>query len=204
MIYRTQLLDIDTDDITRKVIKLKTLWERRHNDFIFYTLGPCAYMDGIKPEYQINIKVVNPMLKAEFSDMYEKVAGYLSSILNEPITLSDELAHPSFHILESNEYAFYNGGKWHIDVPQMAVGHADKEQITFTLPIKLPTGGAGIDYTEDNRTIQYLPYKEGEIIVHSGLTMHRIAPLKTCVPGELRITLQGHVIRINGKLNMFW
>lgn len=205
MRYISHILDIDVDDIVAKIMKLKTLWVSRHNEFIFYTLGPCAYMDGIKPDYKLGKDIVNPILKKEFGDLYKKISEYLETGIGENVYLNDDLAYPSFHIIESNEYALHNGGKWHVDCPQLAVGHEDKDQITFTVAIKLPTGGAGIDYSEDEgRTIQYLPYQEKQIIVHSGSTLHRIAPIKQNIQGEYRITMQGHIIRINGKLNMFW
>lgn len=204
MKFTAEILDIDTDDIVSKIMRLKPLWIPRSEDFKFYTLGRCAYLDGIKPQYKEEIKFSNPLLRKEFSDLYLTVIDYMSKHLGETVFLNNELAHPSFHILESNEYALYNGGSWHMDYPQLAVGHQIPDQTTFTLAIKLPTGGAGIDYSDDQRAIQYLDYKEKQIIVHDGLTMHRIAPLKEYVPGEFRITMQGHIIRIKGKLNMFW
>jgi hypothetical protein len=33
---------------------------------------------------------------------------------------------------------------------------------------------------------------------------HRISSMKTYAPGEFRITLQGHVVRIAGQLTLFW
>jgi hypothetical protein len=72
------------------------------------------------------------------------------------------------------------------------------------LAIKLPTGGAGLEYTLDNETAIYYPYTEGHIVTHDGAIVHRIASIKQYVPNEYRITLQGHLIRINGKLNLFW
>ena len=204
MKHKSQTLDIDIDKIADKIMQLKPLWVKRPSEFIFYTLGPCAYLDGTKPEYKRDLKLINPILKEEFGDLYKKISEYLKQILGEEVTLNDDLAHPSFHIIFSNEYAVYNGGNWHIDTPQVTAGYPDHKQITFTVAIKLPFGGGGIDYTEDQRTAQYLPYKEKEIIVHDGLTMHRIAPMQKHIPGDVRITMQGHVIRINGKLNMFW
>ena len=204
MIYTTRQLNINTEDIASKVMKLKPFWVSRSNDFIFHTLGSCAYIDKQDPFYKENARLLNPLLRQEFKGLYDEVAGFLTMLLGDEVTLDEKLAHPSFHIIQSNEYATKHGGSWHMDLPQFAVGINEPQQITFTLPIKLPTGGAGIEYADTPDKVEYLEYKEGHIIVHDGKTFHRIAPLKECVPGEFRITLQGHVIKQNGKLNMFW
>jgi hypothetical protein len=49
-----------------------------------------------------------------------------------------------------------------------------------------------------------MPYVEKGIINQDGKVLHRISSLKAYIPDEYRITMQGHLIRINGVLTMFW
>ena len=70
----------------------------------------------------------------------------------------------------------------------------------FTVPVMLPTGGGGME-SEDG----YHPYAVGEMIMHDGKQLHRIASYKKYKQGEYRITLQGHIVRDDrGNLIMFW
>ena len=50
----------------------------------------------------------------------------------------------------------------------------------------------------------YIDYKVGELVLHDGLTNHRISSYKAYQPDEYRITLQGHIIRDGSALIMFW
>jgi len=42
------------------------------------------------------------------------------------------------------------------------------------------------------------------MIWHDGKTLHRIAGFKEHVPNEFRITMQGHLIRRNNRMEVFW
>ena len=196
-------LDIDVHEIADNVFELKRYWIPRSDEFGFYTLGRNAYLDGKTSAYYDEPKTLNPILLCKFGSLYQKVIRHLSEQFNEPIAVSDKLALPSFHIFESSIFLLTHAGVWHYDYPHITLGLGDIDPYTFTVAIKLPTGGAGLDYI-DNEEYKYLEYKEGEIIGHDGKTLHRISSLKSCVPREYRITFQGHLIRINGILNMFW
>jgi hypothetical protein len=196
-------LDIDVDEIADKVFRLQQHWISRSNEFEFYTLGRCAYLDGKTPAYHEEIKTFNPILFKEFDSLYGIIIDYLSNQFDEPIAISDRLALPSFHIFMSNPFLLTHAGLWHQDYPHLTLGLGSVDPYTFTLAIKLPSGGAGMDYIEDGQQ-KYLPYTEKEIIGHVGNVLHRIAGLKTYVKGEYRITMQGHLIRLNGVLTMFW
>jgi hypothetical protein len=196
-------LDINTDEIAQKVYSLQHHFISRSDEFQFYTLGRNSYQDGKTPAYLKDSRILNPILREEFGDTYRIIIDHLSDQFKEPIILNHELAHPSFHIFISSPFLLYHGGLWHEDYPHLTLGLGDVDPYTFTVAIKLPTGGGGLDYIEDGKQV-YLPYEEKELIGHDGKTMHRIASLKKYVPNEYRITLQGHLIRINGVLNMFW
>jgi len=196
-------LDINTDEIADKVFRLQRYWVSRSDEFGFYTLGRCSYLDGRTPAYKEDSRILNPILRQEFGGLYEIVIKHLSNQFNEHIELNDGLAHPSFHIFVSSPFLLNHAGLWHEDYPHLTLGLGDVDPYTFTLAIKLPTGGGGMDYIEDG-VQKYLPYTEKEIIGHDGKVMHRIASLKQYVKGEYRITLQGHLIRLNGVLKLFW
>jgi hypothetical protein len=196
-------LDINTDEIADKVFRLQQHWISRSNDFGFYTLGRNSYLDGRTPQYIEESRILNPILRKEFGDTYRIILDHLSEQFKEPIVLNEDLAHPSFHIFLSSPILLHHAGLWHEDYPHLTLGLGNIDPYTFTVAIKLPSGGGGLDYIEEGNK-KYLPYAENEIIGHDGTVLHRIASLKTYVKGEYRITLQGHLIRLNGILNMFW
>ena len=204
MLFQSTKLNIDTEQIAAKVFSLRHLWILRSDDFEFYTLGRCAYLDGETPEYSEDIQITNPILLQVFFNMYDEVIRHLETHLNEEIVLNHKLAYPSFHIFGSSPLLLTHSGSWHQDSPHTTLNLGEEDPLTFTLAIKLPTGGAGLEYTLDNETVIYYPYTEGSIVVHDGAIVHRIASIREYVPNEYRITLQGHLIRIDGKLNLFW
>ena len=201
--FTTHKLDINTDEIADKVFRLQKYWISRSDEFPFYTLGRNAYLDGKTPEYKTESKILNPILRYEFDGLYQKVIKQLKDQFKENIYFNEDLAYPSFHIFMSSPFLLTHSGLWHQDYPHITLGLGSKDPYTFTVAIKLPSGGAGLDYGEYGQQ-RYLPYTEGEMIGHDGMVLHRIAGLKTYVKGEYRITLQGHLIRLNGVLTMFW
>jgi hypothetical protein len=48
------------------------------------------------------------------------------------------------------------------------------------------------------------PYVRGELILHSGHQLHRIAPVPDVAPDDLRITLQGHGRSMRGAWHVYW
>jgi len=202
--FRTDILDINTDEISGSVFKLKDRWISRSEYFGFWTLGRCAYLDGKTPEYAREIAVLNPILKQEFGPLYDLVIAHLSKQFSEPVVLTDQFAYPSFHIFESSPILLTQSGSWHTDYPHVTLGLTASDPYSFTLAIKLPSGGAGLDYKDSNGQEHYLPYVEKGIVGHDGSILHRISCMKTYVPNEFRITLQGHVISINKQLTVFW
>jgi len=203
MPFKRYPLNIDTHKITDAVFELSNHWISRSDDFGFYTLGRNAYLDGKTEAYHTESKTLNPILLCKFGSLYKKVIKHLSKQFDEPVILSENLALPSFHIFASSIMLLSHAGNWHEDYPHLTLGLGDIDPYTFTIPILMPTGGGGMDYIEDG-VCKYLEYKEGEMIGHDGKTLHRIASLKSCVPREYRVTFQGHLIRIEGVLTLFW
>jgi len=196
-------LDYDKDKVVSNIFKLQDMWVSRSNDFPFYTLGRSAYLDGKTPEYKNMQKGMNELLYNNFKELYNNVLHVLQDKLNERIYLPKDLCYPGFHIFPSDESLLTIAGNWHEDYPHETLGLGNKDTSTFTVPILLPKSGGGIDCMINDAPI-YISYKENEMLWHDGTTLHRIASFKEYKPNEYRITLQGHLIRRNNKMEVFW
>ena len=199
-----ETLDIDTDLILDRLFKLKHMWVSRSTEFPFYTLGRSAYLDGKTEKYKKDIIIDNFILDLNFNDLYKSVINYLSYFLREPVVMAYDLARPGFHIFPSDKKLLTIAGNWHTDYPHETLGLGDEDTSTFTVPIKIPESGASIDWIDEFDIIYRLPYKEKELIWHSGKKVHRISSLNEYKPDEYRITLQGHLVRRNGQMEVFW
>lgn len=199
-------LDIDTQDILEKVYKLTSLWVSRSDEYPFYTLGRSAYLDGKTKEYYAESEWQNELLAQNFYGLYSKLLDSLAFIFDETVILTEDLAIPGFHIFPSDPTFIEKNiaGNWHQDFPHVTLGAGIDDAYAYTVAIALPRSGGGMEYITKANTVAYLPYKRKELILHDGLTFHRIAGLKEYVPNEYRITLQGHIIRRNGQLETFW
>jgi hypothetical protein len=124
--------------------------------------------------------------------------------LGEEITLTQDLALPGFHIFPTDEKFLDMAGKWHTDYPHVTLGLGEQGAQAFTLAIELPSSGGGMDYLDVMGGLHHVPYEEKDLVLHSGLTPHRISGITEYCPCEYRITLQGHLIRRNNNLEAFW
>ena len=79
-----------------------------------------------------------------------------------------------------------------------------KSAFSFTLPIKLPVHGGGLSIWNAKFEKERILYTPGEIFVHPGNLMHQIAGQPFVEPGDQRITLQGHGIKVDGKTILYW
>ena len=198
-IRRVQL-DFPMDQVVDSVLKLRNLWESRSLDFPFFTLGKSAYLDGNTEEYFKGARKLNPVLMKTFHPLYKRVANVLGNDLGERTFFKFNVALPGFHIFPSDEKLLSVSGNWHIDNPHVALELGQVDTSAFTVPVMLPISGGGMD-SEDG----YHPYTVGEMIMHDGKQLHRIASYKKYKQGEYRITLQGHIVRNDrGNLIMFW
>lgn len=203
MAFTQSKLPINTSNIADKVLNLREHWIRRDPNHPFYTLGRCVYLDGKTPEYAAEIPTTNELLLFTFGDVYAAISTYFEKMLGEEVVLNSTLAYPSFHIVAADPFFLTHGGIWHEDYPHKTRELGDKDPLSFTVAIELPTGGGGLDYKEGDKQ-NHVEYEEGTIVVHDGAITHRIANFTECIMGEYRITLQGHLIRHNGVMTMFW
>ena len=201
--YKVHKLDFDANSVFERLLELKPYWELRSPDVGFYTLGKSSYIEGRTPAYKEEKDRLNALLASNFQDLYISMLTKLTDIMKEPVLLSTELAIPGFHIFEVDERMEGQAGNWHTDYPHITLGLDGTDHSTVTVAVKLPQSGAGLDWI-DQEGEHYLPYAENDMIMHDGTNLHRIAGPKDIVPGEYRVTLQGHIIRRDNGLEIYW
>ena len=207
--------DINLEEIEDKIFDNIDYWVPRPH--MFHTFGAAIYLD--KPDsYKANIKKCNDKLLEEFGELYNKLGDYFGAELNPNI------AYPGFHIFGHEA----NGAtaSAHFDLPYERLPFADgnfSDPESFTIPIKSPSCGAGLNlwpnirhssYKDNEISLHnigkpdYCEYKYGKMYIHDGYTLHQIArgPKNDGMLRryEFRLTLQGHVITMNGKRYMYF
>jgi len=200
--FQTSRLYFDNENIFKKLLELKKYWIQRFN-VPFYTLGRNAYLDGKTDDYYENMNKIKRELLTNFADEYVRIMLFLEHCLNEKINIHHDYAIPSFHIFKCDPVFLNFPSNWHMDYPHKTLNLGDKDAYSFTYVVKIPSSGAGLEY-KDGEEIKYLKYSPFDFILHKGDFLHNIAPLKEYKENEYRITLQGHIIRHNDRLIMYW
>ena len=209
----------------------------------FWTLGAVSYLDSVSdPDmYNKHKKYLNPVLIKKFNWIYEIICERLQSDLKEPVVIDGFLSHPGFHIfsgktgdLIEQEYLelFQESlGSVHVDVQYeehieywKTFKRVDfKNTLSFTIPIKLPSGGGGLytwedkvnpysfNYTTNKNKLDELEspsipnlYTEGEMIYFIGHLLHQMMPGVKVQPDDRRITVQGHGVKCDGTWRLYW
>lgn len=211
------------------VHELKEFWIQRHPTLPFYTLGLASPYDvpRDKQGYYKEAKRYNSILRDRLWWLYERLAQTLCKYLKAPTLYPDNLALPGFHVLLAHKAFEQPMGTVHCDKSYMFHWQPTKEvdfdnPISFTLAIHLPKFGGGMNmwdlqYAEvkglEHAQIESLAsmrnknlhsYKVGKLVLHSGLTVHQIAPSKNIQPEDERITLQGHGLFCQNTWQLHW
>jgi len=199
-------LDCDWVSLASKVKAMRKIgqWESRSNEFPFYTLGKSAYLDGNSKIYYQQSEYLNALLFRSFYPLYKEVTKKLSAFFGEWVVFNPKLALPGFHIFPADKKLLSVAGNWHLDSPHETLGVGEKDAYAFTLALELPTGGGGMDVKIGGDSDEYVEYKVGELLLHDGMTPHRISPYRKYIEGEHRITMQGHIVRNGRELITFW
>ena len=161
------LTDLDCHDITDKVKKIHPVWLNRSTckpKVPFYTLGATTYLEGCDDikKYHKHKSLLNPILRKNFTYLYDIVCDRLSIELDAPVVTDDMLGHPGFHIFgmkpgETGNPAMLKAleqplASIHLDIQYKEHGpywktfeEVDFENpLSFTLAIKLPKTGGGL------------------------------------------------------------
>jgi hypothetical protein len=219
------------DSVVAEVLGLRPRWVQRGAGE-FYTLGAASYLDeGLA--YQARTTEFNDLLLTRFAPLYSHLVDRVGAALGAPVALAEGKAVPGFHIWGVPGIPTGPQASLHFDLQYMKLRwpgestDAARLSISFTLPLRLPRLGAGLslwDATYERVQAFYAqsgytgtledllplfaeraePYVRGELIVHSGHQLHRIAPVPEVDADDLRITLQGHGRLTGGVWRVYW
>ena len=204
---------IECEEISNRLLERKIEWIKRGPSF--FTLGAASYLDACgngSYEYYSNLFIqANKILSIYFGDILEKIRLAIENITQQSCMYDKDFALPGFHIFIGTSLNKRFSDNLHLDLQYLHLpfeANIYTPTITFTLPIAIPTGGAGIELcysSPENRkgNLQIEKYNSGELFFHSGRTLHRRAhylSTEKC----MRITLQGHGLYLNGKWTLYW
>lgn len=236
LIEEIELLDADeTRETLATVHRLRPYWEHRHATAPFYTLGAPSYLDAMDPAakrgYYERAERLNPVLKAHFPALYERLAARLGEHFGEPFEYEARFGLPGFHVFLPDRVFEEPVASVHVDLQYQLVDWLPEDEPDFTRPLSftasfcLPRSGAGLNtWSVRYDDLQFLdrsamerkvketapdfhPYRIGWLVLHSGHTVHQIAPMKGIDPdnpADARITLQGHAVRCRGVWKIYW
>ena len=215
-----------------QVFALRRRWENRFAGLPFYTLGAASYLDsgaGARDVYYEKAAALNPLLERQFDWLYDRLLRALSKRLGAPVAFEPRAARPGFHIFLAHPVFRRPLSTIHFDLQYREIDWSGHDAIDFskplsyTLAVRLPRSGAGLstwgvekaeyDAMEaaarerlgEERPPRYVAYREGEMIYHSGLLLHRIAPARPGMhPDDVRLTLQGHALPGRDGYWLYW
>ena len=202
------------------------------SEFQFSTLGAASYLDASQGQfdaYQALAQRFNPVLRERFDWLLERLRRAVAAAVGAPVRYDDRLALPGFHIFLYQPEHPAQKASLHYDlqyelIDWTAFGTPDtSSQLSLTLALALPESGGGLlvwninrieilRLSEDerhahmraNRFATHHPYAIGSLALHSGHQLHQIAPTPAPRPGDQRITLQAHTLRVDGEWLLYW
>lgn len=186
----------DVERVRLQVLSLRQHWKVLYPELhkergakgAFYRFGAgVAYM---QPADRIDQKT-QEILKCEFVWLYDKLFRFLEEKTGRECMFNDELSVPGFHISELDIEVTPRG--FHRDVFAPHCGVRYKADAVISL-ISAGSFGAGLEYLcPDTNDTKVFPYRHGEMYTWTQTLQHKIhEPGLQVLPGEARITLQGH------------
>ena len=206
-------------------------WLPRYPGLPFYTLGAASYLDAGpgRDGYYEKAASFNPLLEREFGWLYDRLRGALADHLRTAVTFEPRAARPGFHVFLAHPAFRRPLARVHFDLQFQDLEWTDEAEMDFTRPfsftlaVRLPRSGAGLRIWETDKAVydalspearervtretplHYVPYREGELICHSGLVLHQIAPAGDAMqPDDMRVTLQGHALPGRDGHHVYW
>jgi hypothetical protein len=242
MLKQIPVLDLaECERAFQEVCDLRPHWiPRTPSPPSFFTLGVASYQDlsGIVPHvprqnYYQDAPFFNALILDKFGWLLNRVRSSLECLLGAPAQFSPRLSVPGFHIFDDVAIPRTDIASIHCDLQYKLIDWNDgapppdfTDPISFTLPVKLPKGGGGINgwdltYEEIGDTMRrygaftmadvtkyrcktFYPYSLGVMAVHSGHRVHQIGPAADVQQGDQRITLQGHGLRRGAEWVLYW
>lgn len=239
MITSIEILTAEQCAHVRSVVhELREFWiPRGQPPHPFFTLGVASYIDASEPSdinnrYYSRAHQYNSILKEHFDWLYTIVRAVLEEYLGSPTSYKEDFALPGFHIWLSSAIITKPTASIHFDLQYLKLHWqaSDKpdftRQVSFTLPIRLPMRGGGLNVWDLSyeefinaynrglvtsipemqrfKTMTFYPYTPGTLVLHSGHLLHQIAPTAEVQDTDERITLQGHVLYCDGQWKFYW
>ncbi len=210
-----------------QVVELRPHWTTRTAE-TFFTLGAASYLDAVKrhDQYVSAAKKQNQLLHQSFHWLHERVRTFFEELLEEPVYFQPGYALPGFHIftLNGEDRSQDNmAARAHFDLQWMHAipGVQPLGTLSFTLPIEEPSGGASmaiwhVRYNEarqlgfsatdyaSKHSPQIVSYARGRVVIHDGFVLHAIGKSTVRAASGLRITLQGHGVRLDDGWLLYW
>jgi hypothetical protein len=232
MFARRPLLDPGECAAALEVVKAhRAAWTPRHDVLPSFTLGAAAYLDV--PRHGVPVYIVrsvrnNKVLRRDLPWLYARLCDALAELLGAPAQVTRRFAVPGFHVFEHHPEMAALQPRLHFDLQAYhldfdpAAARDPARRFSFTVAVAMPADGAGLHTwpimhgdvadTSDaglaaaasQTTSTYHPYVLGELFVHDGSHLHRIAADRQVRPGESRVTFQGHGILQDGAWQLYW
>jgi len=216
-----------------KIHALREEWTQWRWEAPHFTLGAASSFDALRngfAAYQEKARRLNPLLGDRFGWLYDRLLDALSGELATPCYFDDEIARPGFQIWLGDEIFRLPVATVHFDVQYEEIGWkrypgADPEgQLSLTLAIRLPPGGAGLwtwplfhqdlpprnpgetrwTFSLEGLARQDHPYTEGRLILHSGHQLHQVAAMPGMTEKDERLTLQAHALPTSRGYLLYW
>lgn len=233
MIAELDLLkETECSEIRTLVHDLRHSWIQRYQTYPFYTLATASYLDAAWPHafqyYCQKAETTNQFLSPPLESIHSRIESVLEAHLGAPVRRHEQYALPGFHIFLAHDIFRQSVASIHCDLQHQLLDWGPPEYVdwehplSFTISISLPKSGAGLNIWNvhhdeltglskferealfQTREKQFVRYRTGGMVLHSGLSVHQIAPMPDAQPGEERITLQGHAILAQGIWQVYW
>ena len=189
----------------------------KHNGEQLRTVGLPAYLSQQNQnEYEQCAIATNASQWRRWESLYSEVFAVLARFLGETVLVSRRAAIPGFHVIR-NSAAFpqYHGGVPHVDssylhVPAFNGKLLGDEQYSFTLLLSNDADRIGLEFwspgtsecdAQSQSPVGFVAYHNGSLVIFDSRIVHRIAPFSGV---QERVTLQGHIVRLEGRLIAFW
>lgn len=230
-------------DILARIVERRHAWTllatRDANQM--FALGTPSHLGMPCADYSARVAVTNPILTTGFGELFDRIIDVialpLSALRRGPVAYDERLSRPGFRIAEIHASGTSWFGRPHWDwnfvglpwEPALPAKLALTDTLSFTLPIALPSAGAGFVAWDDvtsaevsrhaathrvdmtsacealvrDREPERYDYAVGELFMHTGQVVHAPAA-SNAVAGERRCTLQGQAVFHHGCWRLFW
>ncbi|MGV9386484.1 hypothetical protein ACWDRB_62535 [Nonomuraea sp. NPDC003707] len=222
-------------DVRDAVHELRAHWiPRGQEPASFFTLGTPSYLDlAQNPQtgnYHKRAEAARSLLYDRFGWLYKRLGTVLREHLGASACYPDDLALPGFHIWLAPAVFTKPKAPVHFDLQYRAFdwppGTDLDRLVSFTLPIRLPQSGGGLNVWDATfeqferarakgwiesatdlqrfHTLTHVAYTAGTMAVHSGHILHQVAPTSRVRADDERLTLQGHGVWSAGRWLLYW